>query len=608
MFLALELGRPLLLEGEAGVGKTELAKVLAATLGSRLIRLQCYEGLDVNTAVYEWNYPRQMLEIRLLEARGEIDKASAHDIFGPEFLLKRPLLQALESTDGSAPVLLIDEIDRADEEFEAYLLEILSDFQVTVPEIGTIRAAQAPRVVLTSNRTREVHDALKRRCLYHWIDYPTAAKEFEIVATRVPDAPPRLAREVVDFVHRLRAADLTKVPGRRRDPRLGGRAPVARGGGAVARRRRRDAGRRPQVRGGHPAGPRGGRPPVPRRGDRAGLSMSPEPSSALAVAPTGEVIDGRRLLAEAVGFGRALRAAGLAVDMAASIDFARALTFVDLGNKGIVRDAGAALFVRRRDDREVYDRVFAQFWRRRGRKLPKPRIEGLVPDAERDEEGDPAAADEGGEGHDATMSELATMGVQIASDSEEDGEIEGVTISPDAYSRGELLRHRDFDRMTSAELRDAERFVDLLRPRLERRRTRRFELHPHGRRVAPAGDVPPEPGHRRADRMGLAAPDPRAAPARRPVRHLGLDGAALAAAPAVRPGAVAHERGAHRVVRVRDAPDARDPADARPRPGPRPRARRRHGHRLGGRDADRGVVPGLQPPLGAADAADARAS
>ena len=176
VFLALELGRPLLLEGEAGVGKTELAKVLAATLGTRLIRLQCYEGLDVNTAVYEWNYPRQMLEIRLLEARGEIDKASAHDIFGTEFLLKRPLLQALEDHAGAAPVLLIDEIDRADEEFEAYLLEILSDFQVTIPEIGTIHAAKTPRVVLTSNRTREVHDALKRRCLYHWIDYPTASK------------------------------------------------------------------------------------------------------------------------------------------------------------------------------------------------------------------------------------------------------------------------------------------------------------------------------------------------------------------------------------------------------------------------------------------------
>ena len=213
VFLALELERPLLLEGEAGVGKTELAKVLAASLDARLIRLQCYEGLDVNTAVYEWNYPRQMLEIRLLEARGEAEHASAHDIFGSDFLIRRPLLQALESDDGLAPVLLIDEIDRADEEFEAYLLEILSDFQVTVPEIGTIRAQRAPRVILTSNRTREVHDALKRRCLYHWIDYPTAQKEFEIVLARVPQAPEKLAREVVGFVHRLREADLTKVPG-----------------------------------------------------------------------------------------------------------------------------------------------------------------------------------------------------------------------------------------------------------------------------------------------------------------------------------------------------------------------------------------------------------
>ena len=214
VFLGLRLGRPLLLEGEAGVGKTELAKVLAASLGTRLIRLQCYEGLDVNAAVYEWNYPRQMLEIRLLEARGEADRATAQDIFGPDFLIRRPLLQALEAdADGEPPVLLIDEIDRADEEFEAYLLEILSDFQVTVPEIGTIRAARPPRVILTSNRTREVHDALKRRCLYHWIDYPTAQKEFEIVLARVPDAPERLAHDVVGFVHRLREADLTKVPG-----------------------------------------------------------------------------------------------------------------------------------------------------------------------------------------------------------------------------------------------------------------------------------------------------------------------------------------------------------------------------------------------------------
>src|SRR5262245_520422 len=214
VFLALRLGRPLLLEGEAGVGKTELAKVLASSLGARLIRLQCYEGLDVNAAVYEWNYPRQMLEIRLLEARGQADRASAHDIFGPDFLIRRPLLQALEAdADGEPPVLLIDEIDRADEEFEAYLLEILSDFQVTVPEIGTIKAARPPRVILTSNRTREVHDALKRRCLYHWIDYPTAEKEFAIVLARLPHIPERLGRQAVAFVQRLRVADLTKLPG-----------------------------------------------------------------------------------------------------------------------------------------------------------------------------------------------------------------------------------------------------------------------------------------------------------------------------------------------------------------------------------------------------------
>ncbi|HSW41055.1 MAG TPA: MoxR family ATPase [Patescibacteria group bacterium] len=214
VFLALALDRPLLLEGEAGVGKTQLAKTLAETLDTRLIRLQCYEGLDVTTAVYEWNYARQMLEIRLLEARGEIERATAHDIFGPAFLLKRPLLQALEAAeDGKAPVLLIDEIDRADEEFEAYLLEILSDFQVTIPEIGTVRAAVPPRVILTSNRTREVHDALKRRCLYHWIDYPSAAKEIEIVLARVPATPGHLARQVVGFVGRLRTTDLTKVPG-----------------------------------------------------------------------------------------------------------------------------------------------------------------------------------------------------------------------------------------------------------------------------------------------------------------------------------------------------------------------------------------------------------
>jgi MoxR-like ATPase len=213
VFLSLALGRPLLLEGEAGVGKTEVARTLSRALGAELIRLQCYEGIDVNTAVYEWDYPRQMLEIRLLEARGEARSAAARDIFSEEFLIRRPLLQALESRAAEPPVLLIVEVDRADEEFEAFLLEILSDFAVSVPEIGTIRAERPPRVILTSNRTREVHDALKRRCLYHWIDYPDAQRELAILHARLPQVPDALAHEVVGFVQRLRTADLTKAPG-----------------------------------------------------------------------------------------------------------------------------------------------------------------------------------------------------------------------------------------------------------------------------------------------------------------------------------------------------------------------------------------------------------
>jgi MoxR-like ATPase len=214
LFLSLALGRPLLLEGEAGVGKTEIAKVLASTLGRRMIRLQCYEGLDVASAVYEWNYARQMLEIRLAEVAGERDKSKLErDVFSAPFLVKRPLLQALEPQPGGAPVLLIDELDRADEPFEAYLLEVLSDFQITVPEIGVFRAEAPPIVVLTSNRTREIHDALKRRCLYHYIGYPDAARELGILARRVPEAPAALSRQIVGFVQRLRALDLFKAPG-----------------------------------------------------------------------------------------------------------------------------------------------------------------------------------------------------------------------------------------------------------------------------------------------------------------------------------------------------------------------------------------------------------
>ena len=214
VFLSLKLKKPLFLEGEAGVGKTEVAKILAATLDRELIRLQCYEGLDVSTAVYEWNYTRQMLQIRLLEASGEIQKSSTvHDIFGPEFLLKRPLLQAIDSSAQQAPVLLVDELDRADEEFEAFLLEVLSDFQISIPEIGTIRAKEPPIVLITSNRTREIHDALKRRCLYHWIDYPSFEKEHQIILAKLPEAPQHLADGVVNFVQKLRQEDLYKRPG-----------------------------------------------------------------------------------------------------------------------------------------------------------------------------------------------------------------------------------------------------------------------------------------------------------------------------------------------------------------------------------------------------------
>ena len=217
VFLALKLGRPLLLEGEAGVGKTEVAKVLAETLGRRLIRLQCYEGLDAAAALYEWNYPRQMLEIRLAELGGatgaEGRERLAHDIFAERFLLERPLLLALKPDPAGAPVLLVDEIDRTDEPFEAFLLEILSDFQVTIPEMGTIRAPSPPIVVLTSNRTREIHDALKRRCLYHWINYPDAAGELEILRLRAPELAEALAEQIVRFVQKLRTADLFKLPG-----------------------------------------------------------------------------------------------------------------------------------------------------------------------------------------------------------------------------------------------------------------------------------------------------------------------------------------------------------------------------------------------------------
>ena len=214
LFLALRMGRPIFLEGEAGVGKTEIAKVLSATLGRRLIRLQCYEGLDVAAAVYEWNYAAQMIAIRVAEAEGDHDRERIeHDVFSERFLIKRPLLQALEPDAAGAPVLLIDELDRADEAFEAFLLEVLADFQVTIPELGTVKADKPPIVVITSNRTREIHDALKRRCLYHWVGYPTAERELQIVRAKVPGIGKALSQQVVHFVQALRKEDLFKAPG-----------------------------------------------------------------------------------------------------------------------------------------------------------------------------------------------------------------------------------------------------------------------------------------------------------------------------------------------------------------------------------------------------------
>lgn len=214
LYLSLKMGKPLFLEGEAGVGKTEIAKVLSSALGRKLVRLQCYEGLDVSSAVYEWNYPRQMIEIRLAEAAGGTNKDELSDnVFAKEFLIERPLLQALRADDAGAPVLLIDELDRTDEPFEAFLLEVLSDFQISIPELGTVKAEQPPIVIITSNRTREIHDALKRRCLYHWVDYPTAERELEIVAAKLPDIDKTLSAQLVAFVQKLRKEDLFKLPG-----------------------------------------------------------------------------------------------------------------------------------------------------------------------------------------------------------------------------------------------------------------------------------------------------------------------------------------------------------------------------------------------------------
>ena len=334
LYLSLKLEKPLLLEGEAGVGKTEAAKAIAQALGARVIRLQCYEGLDVAHAVYEWNYARQLLHIRAAQA-GTVDES---ELFGPEFLIRRPLLEAIEAEE--PVVLLIDEIDRADEEFEAFLLEVLSDFQITIPELGTIEAKQRPYVILTSNRTRELHDALKRRCLFHWIGHPSLEREIEIVKLRVPGVPERLAAEAAAFVAELRAARPAEAAGARRDDRLGAGADRARPAGARRRERGDDARLGAQV----PRGPARG----PRRDARRARRQRPCP-----VAP---------VVRHIVTFGRVLREAGLEVGPGRVSDA--------LGSRrGRARTAGRRLL-----DAPADARLAA-----RGRRGVRPRLPRLVP-------------------------------------------------------------------------------------------------------------------------------------------------------------------------------------------------------------------------------------
>ena len=364
LFLSLKLNRPLFLEGEAGVGKTEIAKVLSATLGRRLVRLQCYEGLDVSSAVYEWNYARQMIEIRLAEATGDRSRESlGGDIFSPEFLIKRPLLQALESSIEGPPVLLIDELDRTDEPFEAYLLEVLSDFQITIPELGTIKAEQPPMVIITSNRTREIHDALKRRCFYHWVDYP----ERRARAGNPAGEGPRRAGAAVAAGRRIRPEAAEHGPvqaaGSSGDAGLGTGADPARPAGTGPRDDQRHARHPAEVPGRHRPNPgqRGEPHPDPGQGRTV---RSPARSEAGMVQDTRDIqIDGGRLSANIMHFARCLRVAGMPIGPGKVLQALEAVEAVGIGNRRDFYWTLHAVFVNRRDQRELFDQAFHVFWR-----------------------------------------------------------------------------------------------------------------------------------------------------------------------------------------------------------------------------------------------------
>jgi len=516
--LALHLKRPLFLEGEAGVGKTEIAKVLATALQRRLIRLQCYEGLDVASAVYEWDYARQMIEIRLAEAaeddRGEIEST----IFSDRFLIKRPLLQALEPDVGGSPVLLIDELDRTDEPFEAYLLELLSDFQVTIPEIGTIRAQHPPIVIITSNRTREIHDALKRRCFYYWVDYPTATRELEILKRKAPNASEHLSKEVVGFVQKLRAMDLFKLPGIAETIdwtealmqldvlELGPQAindtlgVLLKYQDDIARIQGSEAARLlDQIKAEAAAAAYRGTSKLPNRGDSplsapgggegrgevgddsttsAGTHLTLPVASATGPLPLppkagGEGQGDGLLLANLMHFARTLRAAGLPVGPGKVIDAVQAVQAVGITDRRDFYWTLHAVFVNRPDQRLIFDQAFHVFWRNPD--LLKKMMALVLPEMRV-----PGEEDRGAEMARRLAEALhPNRGEPAAEPEEVETEIDAVMT----FSDREQLRSMDFDKMSLDELARAKAAIARLRLPVQDVPTRRFAPDRHGARA-----------------------------------------------------------------------------------------------------------------------------
>ncbi len=473
LFLALRMGRPLFLEGEAGVGKTEIAKVLSATLGRRLIRLQCYEGLDVAAAVYEWNYAAQMIAIRLAEAEGRVDRDRlSHDVFSENFLIKRPLLQALEPDPDGAPVLLIDELDRTDEAFEAFLLEVLADYQVTIPELGTVTAAHPPIVVITSNRTREIHDALKRRCLYHWVGYPDAERELAIVRAKVPGIAKRLSQEVVHFVQALRRQDLFKSPGVAETLDWATRAHRARRHRARSGDGVGHARRAPQVPGRHRAhrgqqGEGADRRPA-RRVAGGGVTAPVEggASEGRLAENHGRLAENQGRLAEnIVYFARALHAAGIPVGPGAVRDALEAVAAAGVGNREDFYWTLHAVFVKKHEHTLLFDQAFRIFFRKRG--LLDQLMAMLLPQVE----GAPHKPQAGS----ARIQEALFSGLK---DKPQEREVE--IDSRLTVSDRELLQTKDFAQMSADEIARAKEAIRRMVLSIDAVKTRRLTPDRHG--------------------------------------------------------------------------------------------------------------------------------